>query len=229
MQFLTSLFGGSGNEIVTTVLALGIVIVLIVFGLWALKVLFRLTNGMGRRNRRLTVIDSVPIDARRRLVIVRRDNVEHLLLTGGGEDVVVETGIPVERPTLPVRRPVEPKTEAIPPRLAGRKAPPAPQPAPPLASKPPAAAPVPGGGPVARPRASGIDRLRELGRPVGQRSSFSLRHTGLMRPVSRMEPAIVPAAAENSDHEGVDSAKTGPGNEPTGTSKLGDATKGRLA
>ncbi len=47
------------------------------------------------RNRqfRLAVVDSADIDTRRRLVIVRRDNVEHLLLIGGPTDVLVESNI----------------------------------------------------------------------------------------------------------------------------------------
>lgn len=45
-----------------------------------------------RRKRRLAVVESVPLDGRRRLVLVRRDEVEHLLLIGGGADIVVERG-----------------------------------------------------------------------------------------------------------------------------------------
>ena len=33
------------------------------------------------------------MDARRRLVLIRRDDVEHLIMTGGPVDVVIETGI----------------------------------------------------------------------------------------------------------------------------------------
>src|SRR5262249_61867671 len=39
------------------------------------------------------VIDAAPVDSRRRLVLIRRDNVEHLLLIGGPSDVVVEPNI----------------------------------------------------------------------------------------------------------------------------------------
>src|SRR6185295_17168077 len=37
--------------------------------------------------------DAASVDGRRRLVIIRRDNVEHLLMIGGPTDVVVETNI----------------------------------------------------------------------------------------------------------------------------------------
>lgn len=43
--------------------------------------------------RRLGVVEVLPLDARRRLVLVKRDGVEHLLLLGMAEDRVVETGI----------------------------------------------------------------------------------------------------------------------------------------
>ena len=44
-------------------------------------------------DRRLDVVEHQSIDSRRRLVLVRRDNVEHLIMTGGPVDVVIETGI----------------------------------------------------------------------------------------------------------------------------------------
>ena len=43
--------------------------------------------------RRLQVVEVAPIDGRRRLVLVRRDDVEHLLLLGPTTELVVETGI----------------------------------------------------------------------------------------------------------------------------------------
>ncbi|HEV7634756.1 MAG TPA: flagellar biosynthetic protein FliO [Bradyrhizobium sp.] len=42
---------------------------------------------------RLAVIDAAAVDNRRRLVLVRRDNVEHLLMIGGPTDIVVEPNI----------------------------------------------------------------------------------------------------------------------------------------
>ena len=50
------------------------------------------TNSRGRQPR-LGVIDYASVDARRRLILVRRDNVEHLLMIGGPTDVVVEANI----------------------------------------------------------------------------------------------------------------------------------------
>lgn len=52
------------------------------------------------RRRRLAVVEMVPVDPRRRLVLVRRDGVEHLLLVGGVTDLCVERGIPVPQFTV---------------------------------------------------------------------------------------------------------------------------------
>lgn len=43
---------------------------------------------------RMQLLEYTPLDARHRLVLVRRDDVEHLLLLGGTQPVVVETRIP---------------------------------------------------------------------------------------------------------------------------------------
>lgn len=48
----------------------------------------------GKGQRRLSVVEVLGLDARRRLVLVRRDGVEHLLLLGMENDLVVEGGIP---------------------------------------------------------------------------------------------------------------------------------------
>ncbi len=45
------------------------------------------------RQPRLAMIDQAAIDNRRRLVLIRRDNVEHLLIIGGPTDVVIEQNI----------------------------------------------------------------------------------------------------------------------------------------
>lgn len=45
------------------------------------------------RQPRLAVIDASPVDSRRKLVLIRRDNVEHLIMIGGPTDVVVEQNI----------------------------------------------------------------------------------------------------------------------------------------
>ena len=47
----------------------------------------------GRQPPRLAVIDAAAVDERRRLVLIRRDNIEHLLMIGGRADIVVEPNI----------------------------------------------------------------------------------------------------------------------------------------
>ncbi|MBS9475688.1 flagellar biosynthetic protein FliO [Ancylobacter radicis] len=42
---------------------------------------------------RLAVVDQVPIDQTRRLVLIQRDEVQHLVILGGGSDFLVESGI----------------------------------------------------------------------------------------------------------------------------------------
>ena len=57
---------------------------------------------------RLGVSEQATVDSRRKLVLVRRDDVEHLIMTGGPVDVVIETGI-VPRPVESLAKvPVEP-------------------------------------------------------------------------------------------------------------------------
>jgi flagellar protein FliO/FliZ len=55
----------------------------------------RLGGASNQRNRqpRLGVVDMFDLDRQRKLVLIRRDNVEHLVLLGGSSDVVVESNI----------------------------------------------------------------------------------------------------------------------------------------
>jgi len=46
-----------------------------------------------RPPKRLEVVDQTNVDGRRKLLLIRRDDVEHLIMTGGPVDVVIETGI----------------------------------------------------------------------------------------------------------------------------------------
>ena len=46
---------------------------------------------------RLGVIEQASVDSRRKLVLIRRDDVEHLIMTGGPVDVVIETGIAAQQ------------------------------------------------------------------------------------------------------------------------------------
>jgi len=46
-------------------------------------------------NRRLSVVEAAPLDGRRRMVLIRRDDTEHLIVLGPNSEVVVESGIKV--------------------------------------------------------------------------------------------------------------------------------------
>ena len=74
------------------------VVVLALIGVAAWLVRRFASNRLGanpNRSRmpRLAVIDAAAVDGRRRLVLVRRDNIEHLLMIGGPTDIVVEPNI----------------------------------------------------------------------------------------------------------------------------------------
>lgn len=49
------------------------------------------TGATGQR--RLSVIEVQSVDARRKLVLIRRDNVEHLIMLNGERDLLIESGI----------------------------------------------------------------------------------------------------------------------------------------
>ena len=87
-------------------LALGFVLVLIAI----LAALVR-RSGLGDRlavtktsgERRLDLIEVRPLDAKRKLVLLRRDDREHLVLLGQTSDLLIESEIPVD----PARAAVE--------------------------------------------------------------------------------------------------------------------------
>ena len=61
----------------------------------ALLVLIKIFGGSvkGRKGSRLGISEYYEIDKTRRLVLLRRDDTEHLVLIGGAQDVVIEQGI----------------------------------------------------------------------------------------------------------------------------------------
>lgn len=90
------LMSAYGSRLVIAIIGVGIGLILLVGVLW----MIRGRNGpspfvRGGKNRqpRLQVLDAAAVDTRRRLVLVRRDNVEHLIMIGGPTDIVIESGI----------------------------------------------------------------------------------------------------------------------------------------
>jgi flagellar protein FliO/FliZ len=75
------------------ILALLLVLGLIALLAWALR---RFGLGGTLRpgsQRRVQIVEATPVGPRHRLLLVRRDRVEHLLLLGPQGDIVVESGI----------------------------------------------------------------------------------------------------------------------------------------
>jgi hypothetical protein len=90
--------GLGGPEFATAVAWTFAALILLVIVLVIIRLIRSLTFGTfvaGGRNRktRLAVMDATAVDSHRRLVLVRRDDIEHLLLIGGPTDVVVEREI----------------------------------------------------------------------------------------------------------------------------------------
>lgn len=57
---------------------------------------------LGKGNeRRLAILEVLPLDGKRRLVLLRRDATEHLVLLGHDKDLVVEAGIEPASPAKP--------------------------------------------------------------------------------------------------------------------------------
>lgn len=149
-NWLVAVVGETAAPIVGFILLFALVIVLL---LLVFAVLRRVTGGTfvaGGRNRqvRLSVTDAAAVDNRRRLVLVRRDDVEHLILIGGPSDLVIEQNIRqfakpqsrVEPAATIAPAEAEPKAEARPVEA------PRPQPVAPARVSPPVT-------PVSRPAA----------------------------------------------------------------------------
>jgi hypothetical protein len=96
---MTGWFEGlGGQQFAAAVMWTFAALILLVIVLVIVRLIRSLTFGTfvaGGRNRktRLAVMDATAVDSHRRLVLVRRDDIEHLLLIGGPTDVVVEREI----------------------------------------------------------------------------------------------------------------------------------------
>ncbi|MGI9465465.1 MAG: flagellar biosynthetic protein FliO [Aestuariivirgaceae bacterium] len=75
-------------------------VAIVLVGLVALWLIAKLVSQKvsGRRGNRLSVSEFHEIDQSRRLVLVRRDDVEHLVMIGGVQDMLIESGIGEKAP-----------------------------------------------------------------------------------------------------------------------------------
>ena len=100
--------GPNGKYILTILLVLALV-ALVAWLLRQFGAARRALSGSGRnRQPRLALLDHINVDGRRKLVLIRRDNVEHLVLIGGPTDVVVEMNIVRATPVAPLARAMRP-------------------------------------------------------------------------------------------------------------------------
>lgn len=123
MAWLNSIFGGGSAGLTLVLIVLGLAVALVIL-FWVFRKIAGDNALKPGRNRqpRLSVTDAAIVDDKRRLVLVRRDNVEHLVMIGGPTDIVVEQNIvraqPVATPAPQQRQAETPESEPAPPRLA---------------------------------------------------------------------------------------------------------------
>lgn len=87
--------GAYGSRFFLAAGGVGLALLVLIGILWVLRNRAPSPFVRGGKNRqpRLQVLDAAAVDARRRLVLVRRDGVEHLIMIGGPTDIVIESGI----------------------------------------------------------------------------------------------------------------------------------------
>ncbi|WP_087003785.1 flagellar biosynthetic protein FliO [Rhizobium sullae] len=87
--------GAYGSRFLLAAGGVGIALLLLIGIMWILRSRAPSPFVRGGKNRqpRLQVLDAAAVDTRRRLVLVRRDDVEHLIMIGGPTDIVIESRI----------------------------------------------------------------------------------------------------------------------------------------
>lgn len=99
VQWLQSVFGSDGSPIVQYVSIFAVIFAVLTVIVLLVRRLggggLAAARGAGTRGRqpRLGIVDVYELDRQRQLILLRRDNVEHLLLVGGPNDVVIERHI----------------------------------------------------------------------------------------------------------------------------------------
>ena len=94
MQFLNTYLGD--NKLLQFSVLFAALAALVVIAVILIRFFFtrRLRPPGGRaRQARLGIVDAFDLDRHRQLVLIRRDNIEHLIMIGGPNDLVIETSI----------------------------------------------------------------------------------------------------------------------------------------
>ena len=99
-------------------LALAVVLILIAALAWILKKVNTVSARIGRHGEepRLSISEALAVDHKRRLVLVKRDHVEHLVLIGGENDLLLEHAIPTRPPVTQPLQPPAGHQQKIPPQ-----------------------------------------------------------------------------------------------------------------
>ncbi|WEX86965.1 flagellar biosynthetic protein FliO [Sinorhizobium garamanticum] len=129
---IETIVGDNGSRFIIAAAAVAVGLLCLVAVLWIMRHRPSSPFVRGGKNRqpRLAVLDAAAVDARRRLVLVRRDDVEHLVMIGGPTDIVIESRIAPDD-TAPAETGAAEQKVAEAPKAAPRPEPrPAPAPAP---------------------------------------------------------------------------------------------------
>lgn len=113
---IDAIMGDNGTRFIVAALAVAAGLVLLILVLWLMRNRSSSTFIRGGKNRqpRLAVLDAAAVDTRRRLVLVRRDDVEHLIMIGGPTDIVIESRIGTQASAFePAREPPETATQTV--------------------------------------------------------------------------------------------------------------------
>jgi flagellar biogenesis protein FliO len=90
------------NGLILVISTFLFVVALIALTVWGFRAFFsNKSSGPGffrTRERRLNVVESANVDAKRKLYLIRRDDKEHLIMIGGPVDMMIETGIEARQP-----------------------------------------------------------------------------------------------------------------------------------
>ncbi len=97
-EFIAGYFPQEMVETVYYICIAVLALIVLLLVLWIIRAVRR--PGLSQRRdkqARLAVTDAVALYDERRLVLLRRDNVEHLILIGGTTDIVIESGIEAQK------------------------------------------------------------------------------------------------------------------------------------
>lgn len=184
-----NLLGGQGATLLTAIIIVAVALLALVGVFWLIRNRAASTFIRGGKNRqpRLAVLDATAVDTRRRLVLIRRDDVEHLVMIGGPTDIVIESRI-TQHDGMQTAQAAQPRQQ--------RAAPPAPEPVRPARAAAPAqAAPQP---------SERQARAADTAAPTPPQS----RQQPVSTPLAAASAALAAAPADSARSEAADLLET---------------------